>query len=52
MIQNNNLSIEKLLSEVSQEININHNAIKIKIVSDFPRLTNGKIDYKGMQKIK
>ena len=52
VIQNKNLSLEKLISEVSQEININHNAIKIKIVSDFPRLTNGKIDYKGMQKIK
>ena len=52
VIQNKNLSLEKLLSEVSQEININHNAIKIKIVSDFLRLTNGKIDYKGMQKIK
>ena len=52
VIQDKNLSLEKLLSEVSQEININHNAIQIKIVSDFPRLSNGKIDYKGFQKNK
>ena len=52
VIKNKNLSVEKLLSEVSQEININHNAIQIKIVSDFPRLSNGKIDYKGFQKNK
>ena len=52
VIQDKNLSREKLLSELSQEININHNAIQIKIVSDFPRLSNGKIDYKGMKKNK
>ena len=50
VIRDKNLSIERLLSEVSQEININHNAIQIKVVSGFPRLTNGKIDYKGIQK--
>jgi long-chain acyl-CoA synthetase len=50
VIKNKNLSVEKLLSEVSQEVNINHSAIQIKIVSDFPRLINGKIDYKGMKK--
>ena len=49
VIQNKKLSIEKLLSEVSKEIGINHGAIKIKIVSDFPRLVNGKIDYKGIK---
>ena len=52
VIRDKNLSIERLLSEVSQEININHNAIQIKVVSGFPRLTNGKIDYKGIQKNK
>ena len=52
VIQDKNLSIETLLSEVSQEININHSAIQIKIVTDFPRLTNGKIDYEGIQKNK
>jgi len=52
VLQNKKLSLEKLRSEVSEEININHSAIKIKIISDFPRLSNGKIDYKGMQKNK
>ena len=47
---NKNLSVDKLKSEVSKEININHRSIQIKIVSDFPRLANGKIDYKVMQK--
>ena len=48
--KNKNLSVDKLKSEVSKEININHRSIQIKIVSDFPRLANGKIDYKVMQK--
>ena len=50
VIKNKNLSVDKLISEVSKEININHSSIQIKIVEDFPRLTNGKIDYKVMQK--
>ena len=50
VIKNKKLSVDKLISEVSKEININHRSIQIKIVSYFPRLANGKIDYKVMQK--
>ena len=50
VIKNKKLSVDKLISEVSKEININYRSIQIKIVSYFPRLANGKIDYKVMQK--
>lgn len=50
VIEKNNLSVDKLISDVSKEININHRSIKVEIVSNFPRLSNGKIDYEVIRK--
>jgi hypothetical protein len=52
VIQNNNLSSDLLRSEISELIGINQTAIQISVVSEFPRLHNGKIDYKVIQNIK
>jgi len=45
IINHPNLSQDSLKSEISEVIGINHVAIKIKVISEFPRLDNGKIDY-------
>ncbi|MBT3993372.1 MAG: AMP-binding protein [Gammaproteobacteria bacterium] len=52
VIQNNNLSSDLLRSEISELIGINQTAIQISVVSEFPRLHNGKIDYKVIKNIK
>ena len=46
VINHPNLSQDSLRSEISEVIGINHVAIKINVISEFPRLDNGKIDYK------
>ena len=46
VISNPKLSKDSLRSEISEIIGINHVAIKINVISEFPRLDNGKIDYK------
>ena len=46
IINHPNLSQDSLRSEISEVIGINHVAIKINVISEFPRLDNGKIDYK------
>jgi long-chain acyl-CoA synthetase len=46
IINNPNLSQDSLRSSISEVIGINHVAININVISEFPRLDNGKIDYK------
>jgi acyl-CoA synthetase (AMP-forming)/AMP-acid ligase II len=48
IINHPNLSQDSLRSELSEVIGINHVAIKINVISEFPRLDNGKIDYKSL----
>ena len=45
-------SSDLLRSEISELIGINQTAIQISVVSEFPRLHNGKIDYKVIKNIK
>ena len=52
IINNPNLSQDSLRSEISEVIGINHVAIKINVISEFPRLDNGKIDYKFLNNSK
>ena len=46
VISNPNLSKDSLRSEISEVIGIEHAVININVISEFPRLDNGKIDYK------
>ncbi len=46
VISKPNLSKDSLRSEISEVIGIKHAAININVISEFPRLDNGKIDYK------
>ena len=52
IINHPNLSQDSLRSEISEVIGINHVAIKINVISEFPRLDNGKIDYKFLNNSK
>lgn len=52
VIHNKNLSADFLKVDISEVIGINQAAIQINVVSDFPRLDNGKIDYKVIKNIK
>ena len=52
IINNPNLSQDSLRSEISEVIGINHVAININVISEFPRLDNGKIDYKFLSNSK
>lgn len=52
IINNPNLSQDSLRSEISEVIGINHVAIKINVISEFPRLDSGKIDYKFLNNSK
>ena len=52
VIHNKNLSTDFLKVDISEVIGINQNAIQINVVSDFPRLNNGKINYKVIKNIK
>ena len=52
IINQPNLSQDSLRSEISEVIGINHVAIKINVISEFPRLDNGKIDYKFLNNSK
>jgi len=40
------MNIGLLTNEIAETIGIHHSAIKINVISSFPRLDNGKIDYK------
>ena len=51
VIHNNNLLTDQLRSDISAEIGINQTAIQINVVSEFPRLNNGKINYNGLTNI-
>ena len=46
IINKKKLNIKLLSKEISETIGINCSAIKINVISKFPRLGNGKIDYK------
>ena len=52
VIHNKNLSTDFLKVDISEVIGINQTAIQINVVSDFPRLDNGKINYKAIKNIK
>jgi acyl-coenzyme A synthetase/AMP-(fatty) acid ligase len=52
IINNPNLSQDSLRSSISEVIGINHVAININVISEFPRLENGKIDYKFLSNSK
>jgi len=52
IINNPNLSQDSLRSSISEVIGINHVAIYINVISEFPRLENGKIDYKFLSNSK
>lgn len=49
---NKKLSADLLKAEIASLIGINQTAIQINIVLDFPRLDNGKINYKVIKNIK
>ena len=52
VIHNKKLSTDLLKVDISEVIGINQTAIQINVVSDFPRLDNGKINYKVIKNIK
>ena len=52
VIHDKNLSADVLKTDISKLIGINKTAIQINVVSDFPRLDNGKINYQIIKKIK
>jgi len=47
--EGNNIDIIKLKKEISNNMNISSNSIKIKQISELPRLDSGKIDYKSLE---
>jgi long-chain acyl-CoA synthetase len=49
IIEDKALSSDKLLNDISNLIGINKSAIEVHTVLSFPRLDNGKIDYKLMR---
>jgi acyl-CoA synthetase (AMP-forming)/AMP-acid ligase II len=52
VIYNKNLSPNCLKVDILEAIGINQSAIQINVISDFPRLDNGKINYKVIKNIK
>ena len=52
VIFNKNLSTDLLKVAISEVIGINQTVIQIYVVSDFPRLDNGKINYNVIKNIK